>query len=289
MTTFTFGDITVTRIEESLGPLFDPNAFFPDLDMDLVEPHMDWFAPNHYDPVSGLLVFSMHSWLIRTPQHNILIDTCAGNHSHMPGLPSMHMQEFPYLDNLAAAGMTPEDIDYVLCTHLHFDHVGWHTRLIDGSYVPTFPNARYIISKEEFDNAAKSDAAQDENSAFVKRVMPVVDAGLTELVGNDHAIGDSLVITPSPGHTLGHVAMKLENQGQHGLFVGDAMHSAIQGVYPDWNSMFCADQDQARTTRRQLLEHCCEHDALLLPQHFGIPFATKVRPKGDAFAFDFMP
>jgi glyoxylase-like metal-dependent hydrolase (beta-lactamase superfamily II) len=288
VTTFNFADISVTRIEESLHPVFDPFKFLPDYDPDLVAPHMDWFAPNHFDPKSGRLVVSMHSWLVRTPQHTILIDTCVGDHTHMPGLPAYHMQQFPYLENLAAAGVQPEEIDYVLCTHLHSDHVGWHTRLVDGRHVPTFPNARYVISKTEFDLAAASENAEDNNGAFLNRIMPVVDAGLSELVTGDHGIGDHLTITPAPGHTPGHVAMTLSNGGEDGLFIGDALHSAIQGVFPDWNSAFCQDPDQARATRRTLLEHCCEHNALLMPQHFGIPYATRVRAKGDAFAFDFM-
>ena len=288
MTTFNFGDISVTRIEESLKPVFDPYKFMPDFDPALVEPHMSWLAPNHFDPETGLLVMSMHSWLIRTPDHTILIDTCVGDHTHIPNLPAYHMQQFPYLKNLAAAGVTPEEIDYVLCTHLHSDHVGWHTKLVDGRHVPTFPHARYVISKTEFENSAASADAEDNNGAFQSRIMPVVDAGLSELVSGDHAIGDSLTITPAPGHTPGHVAMTLTHAGQNGLFIGDAMHSAIQGVFPDWNSAFCQDADQARSTRRKLLEYCCEHDALLMPQHFGIPFATKVQARENAFAFDFM-
>ena len=172
MTSFGFGDITVTRIEESLGPVFNPWHFLPDFDMEAVAPHMNWFSPDHFDTATEKLMVSMHSWLIRTPQHTILIDTCVGNHSHMPGMPAFHMQEFPWLDNLAAAGVQPEEVDYVLCTHLHFDHLGWHTRLEDGRFVPTFPNARYVISKTEYDNAAAGEAEMDENSAFNKRVMP---------------------------------------------------------------------------------------------------------------------
>jgi glyoxylase-like metal-dependent hydrolase (beta-lactamase superfamily II) len=288
VTTFSFGDVTATRIEESLVPVFNPTSFIPDFDFAAVEPHMDWFAPNHFDPVTGRLVISMHSWLIRTPQHTILIDTCVGDHTHMPALPAYHMKEFPWLKNLAAAGVQPEEVDFVLCTHLHSDHVGWNTRLEDGRHVPTFPNARYVMSKAEYDHHASSDEASDNNGAFRNRVLPVVDAGLSELVSGDHSIGDSLVITPAPGHTPGHVAITLNNAGENGLFIGDALHSAIQGVFPDWNSAFCQDPDAARATRRRLLEHCCEHDALLMPQHFGIPFATKVRPKGNAFTFDFM-
>jgi glyoxylase-like metal-dependent hydrolase (beta-lactamase superfamily II) len=289
VTTFSFGDISVTRIEESLGPVFNPTTFIPDLTMAALEPHMAWFAPNHFDPETGLLVISMHSWLIRTPQHTILIDTCVGDHTHMPALPAYHMQQFPWLANLASAGVQPGDIDFVLCTHLHSDHVGWHTRLEDGRHVPTFPNARYVFSKTEIEHFAASPDAEDNNGAFQNRVMPVIDAGLSELVEGDHAIGDSLTITPAPGHTPGHVAITLNNAGEQGLFIGDAMHSAIQGVFPDWNSAFCQSPDEARATRRKLLEHCCEHNALLMPQHFGIPFATRVRPQGDAFAFDFMP
>ncbi len=289
MTTFSFGETTVTRIEESLKPSFEASMFLPDFSQAAIEPHAGWFVPDHYAPDTGQLVLSMHSWLIRTPQYTVLLDTCIGDDKDMPQLPAFHMQKSPYLANLEAAGVSPEEIDFVLCTHLHMDHVGWNTRLEDGRWVPTFPNARYVFSETEHDHWATGQDGGGPSGVFKSSVLPVVEAGMTELVAGDHALGDQLLITPAPGHTPGHIAVQLEDSGERGLFSGDSLHSPIQGPYPDWNSAFCEDPETARSTRRRLLGHCCETGALLMPQHFGQPFATKVRQAADAFAFDFMP
>ena len=284
MTTLNFGNTTVTRIEESLGPLFDAHKFFPDFDLAAIEPHMHWFAPNHYTPETNKIIASMHSWLIRTPNHTILLDTCVGNDKERDGSPFFHQKSHPYLANLAAAGVRPEDVDFVLCTHLHVDHVGWNTRLIDGRWVPTFPNARYVFSKIENDRWSPV----PNSPAYTDSVLPVIEAGLVDLVEGDHAIDDQLIIQPAPGHTPGHISLCLNDGGEHGLFTGDSMHSAIQGVFPDWNSAFCEQPEQAIATRRRLLEQCCETNATLLPQHFGKPFVAKVKPDGNGFSFDFI-
>jgi len=283
MTTISFGDTTVTRIEESLGPLFRADKFFPDFDPAAIEPHLDWFAPNHYIPETNKLVFSMHSWLIRTPEHTILLDTCIGNDKDRDGSAFFHQKSFPYLANLAAAGVRPEEIDFVLCTHLHVDHVGWNTRLVDGRWVPTFPNARYVFSRTENERWAAAPTA----AAYADSVLPVIEAGLVDLVDGDHEVCRQLTIQPAPGHTPGHISLVLADGGDNGLFIGDALHSPIQAVFPDWNSGFCELPDQARATRRRLLEHCCETGATLLPQHFGAPFVAGVRPTQDAFRLDF--
>ena len=284
MTTLEFGDTTVTRVEESLGPLFDANKFFPDFSLAAVEPHLDWFAPNHYSPNSNKIIASMHSWLIRTPDFPVLLDTCVGNDKERDGSPFFHQKSHPYLANLAAAGIQPEEVDFVLCTHLHVDHVGWNTRLVDGRWVPTFPNARYLFSRTENERWRPAPTAP----AYTDSVLPVIEAGLVDLVDGEHEVCNQLMIQPAPGHTPGHISLLLTDGGEQGLFTGDSMHSAIQGVFPDWNSAFCEQPEQAIATRRHLLEHCCETGATLLPQHFGRPFVAKVRPESDSFRFDFM-
>jgi glyoxylase-like metal-dependent hydrolase (beta-lactamase superfamily II) len=231
-----------------------------------------------------MIIASMHSWLIRTPDHIILLDTCVGNDKERDGAKLFHQKSFPYLAALAAAGVRPEEVDFVLCTHLHVDHVGWNTRLVDGRWTPTFPNARYVFSKAENERWRPAPSSP----AYADSVLPVIEAGLVDLVDGDHAIGDQLLIQPAPGHTPGHISLRLLDGGERGLFTGDSMHSAIQGAFPDWNSAFCEQLDQAIATRRRLLEYCCETGATLLPQHFGWPFVAKVKPAGDSFRFDFM-
>ena len=150
MTTFAIGAATVTRIEETYEPNFEAATFFPDWRSEVVEQHRDWMLPHHYDALSGFLTFSVHSWLVRVGGRTILIDTCVGNGKARPTMPSWHQMQ-TLLDRLAEAGVRPDHIDMVMCTHLHVDHVGWNTRLDDGHWVPTFPNARYLFSKLDYD------------------------------------------------------------------------------------------------------------------------------------------
>jgi len=143
----TIGDMTVSRIVEYEGPIFPPGFLFPDADDETLRANADWLQPAFIDPETGHLIMSFHSYVVRTPRHTILVDTCLGNHKHRPQRDFWHMRDGPYLADLAAMGIAPEDVDFVMCTHLHVDHVGWNTRLVDGRWVPTFPNARYLFGR----------------------------------------------------------------------------------------------------------------------------------------------
>jgi glyoxylase-like metal-dependent hydrolase (beta-lactamase superfamily II) len=292
MTTMAFGETTVTRIVEMEGPSFQADIFFPDFDREAVEPHLGWLVPDHYAPDLGFMVTSVHSWLLRTRHHTILIDACAGNQKNRPLSPRFHMLDRPYLPNLAAAGVAPEEIDYVVCTHLHVDHVGWFTRPEGGRWVPTFPNARHVFARSELERVTpKPDAdgvLQDATGGvYTDSIGPVVEAGMIELFEGEHAVGDDLVLSPAPGHTAGHVLATLRGGGRAGVFIGDVLHSPVQGPFPKWNSAFCQLPDVARATRRRVLEHCCENGALLIAQHFAAPSVARVVRNGDGFGFRF--
>ena len=205
------GDTRITRIEELIGPLFDPVMFFPDYSAEVVAKHRDWIYPNHIDEDSGRIIASMHSYLIETPHHKILIDTCIGNDKERMPYRDWHRMQTPWLANLKAAGVTPEQIDYVMCTHLHVDHVGWNTRLQDGQWVPTFPNAKYVFSEIEFEFWKSERNAENpevfnavNNQTFDDSVLPIM--GLAELIeGEVDLIDDLLHISPAPGHTPGSI------------------------------------------------------------------------------------
>jgi glyoxylase-like metal-dependent hydrolase (beta-lactamase superfamily II) len=155
-------------------------------------------APNFYVPSTNQFIMSVHSWLIRTPRHNILVDTCCGNAKNRPGSPHFHQLDTPYLDRLQAAGVAPEDIDYVLCTHLHVDHVGWNTRLLDGRWAPTFPNAKYVFSREELNFWDPSKNPHLPRDVFADSVLPVIAAKQDQVVRMTDQLGDSLLIEPAP-------------------------------------------------------------------------------------------
>lgn len=292
MYTWSVGSVSITRIEEQLGPGGMPvQQFLVGFEREVFNRHLDWMVPDHYAPEQDRLVSSMHSWLIRTGHQLVLVDGCCGNHKERAWMPRFHQLNTRFLENLRAAGVEPEQIDIVLCTHLHADHVGWNTRLENGRWVPTFPNARYLFSDRE---DARWNPARNPNLEPMRKVvyedsvLPVVAAGLSRLVDGEYAIDDALLIEPAPGHTPGHVVLKLSDRGRRGLLCGDVLHHAIQVYQPLWNSKFCEDPEQARLTRWRVLEYCADHDAMLFPTHFGAPFVAAIRRAGEGFVPQFV-
>ena len=294
MATWTIGNVTVTRIEEQLGfASRPPEQYLDGFERETLARHLDWLVPHHYSPAHDRLITSIHSWLIRTGRHTILLDSCAGNHKNRPGFSRYHQLDTPFLQRLREAGVQPEEIDIVLCTHLHADHVGWNTMLVDGRWVPTFPNAKYLFSRIENEigdprrNPA-ADADLQRGGAYRDSVLPVIEAGQAVLVDGDYAIDDILTIVPAAGHTHGHVAVWLANSGGRAVFCGDMLHHALQVHAPHWNSKFCELPEVARTTRRQLMEQCVEHRAALFPGHFGAPHVARILEARTGFSPQFV-
>ncbi len=285
MSAFTIGGATVVRIEETYEPNFEAAKFFAAWSSAALDRHRDWMVSDHYDAASGFLKLSVHSWLIRIGGKTILIDTCVGNHKPRAHRPMWHMLDTGYLERLAAAGVKPEQVDLVMCTHLHVDHIGWNTRLDNGRWVPTFPNARYVFSREDYDHYLRleQDPKAVSGGALRDSVLPVVEAGLTQMVSGPGAIDENLSYDPAPGHTPGTIAIKLASRGQDAMFCGDILHHAIQVYHPDWNSFACADPEMARSSRHKVLEDCSGSGALLMPAHFGAPFACHIDACGDDF------
>ncbi len=289
MTAFAIGDFAATRVEQFSAPGGLWSEIFPALTQEALDRHQSWLVPNYFDRASGGFVTSIHSWLLRTPRRTILIDSCAGDGKQRT-LGRYHDLKSAYIENLAAAGSTPEDVDVVLCTHMHVDHVGWNTRLRDGRWVPTFPNAKYLFSRTEYDYWASEETRRTTRASDIARihedsVAPVIEAGLAVFVDDAHEVEDGVVIEPAPGHTAGHSIVRATSRGATGLFSGDVMHQPFQIYEPDVNSRYCFAPDQARATRRRLLEECAEYGHLLLPAHFGVPHVGRIRKDGDGFTF----
>ena len=283
MSTWGVGSVTVTRIEEQLGFAgMPPEQYFVGFEREVLERHLGWLEPDHYSAKHDRLVTSVHSWLIRTGQHTLLLDCCAGNRKDRPWTPRFHQLETPFLERLRAAGAAPEDIDIVLCTHLHADHTGWNTVQRDGRWVPTFPNAKYLFSRKE--NAFWSGLKDDpRTAAYTDSVLPVIEAGQAVLLDGSHAIDERLLIEPSPGHTPGHVILKLAERGERAVFCGDVIHHALQVYAPHWNHRACELPDESRRTRRRVLENCAADGALLFPTHFGAPHVGSIHDAGGGF------
>ncbi|MSP68376.1 MAG: MBL fold metallo-hydrolase [Alphaproteobacteria bacterium] len=283
------GDATITRIEEMFDTSFSPNGFLVGHDPEEFARHLHWLMPNHVEPSTGNLVFSMHSWLVRTPRHTVLVDTCIGNDKDRLPRQHWHQLKNPYLDKLRAAGVAPEEVDYVMCTHLHPDHVGWNTRLDNGRWVPTFPKAKYVMGRIEFEawKGAKN-VAPIRARAFADSVLPVVEAGRATFVEDGHVIEDGFTVELAPGHSSGNAVLRLASGGRQGLFVGDVLHSPIQVLHPDWSSVACEDPLLSAASRRRVLESCCEHRALMLPAHFGAPYASYIVEEKGAFGLEWL-
>ena len=290
MRPFAVGDVQVASVMEFVTPWFDPGVLFPDSTPEAAARHRDRLGPHCIDAASGALIMASQSFLLRTPHHTVLIDTCVGNHKQRPN-PKLHGADWPWLDRLGTAGVAPQDIDMVLCTHLHVDHVGWNTCLKDGRWVPTFPNARYLFHRREFEARIEADrnAPNPAGDYMGDSVAPVMDAGQGVLVDGDHEIGDGLWLEPAPGHSPGHVCIRLERGGLRALFSGDVMHHPIQCAEPSWSSRFCTDPAESRRTRRSLLERCADTDVVVVPAHFPNGTAGRVVSAGDGFRFAFLP
>jgi glyoxylase-like metal-dependent hydrolase (beta-lactamase superfamily II) len=258
------------------------------LSAEILAEHAHWLAPDHYEAATGLIKLSVHSWLLQIGGQKILIDACCGNQKNKPGRPFWHMMNTAYLERLAAAGARPDEIDLVMCTHLHHDHVGWNTQRKDGRWVPTFPNARYVFSKPDFEYYQRLDADPKDGPAelgtFRECVLPVVEAGRADLVAGPHRLNDHIEIMPAPGHSAGHVVFWLESGSERAVFIGDVLHHLLQVYYPHWNFPKNSDAEQARASRRMVLEHCAAKDALVLPAHVGAPFAGHVDATDKGFA-----
>jgi glyoxylase-like metal-dependent hydrolase (beta-lactamase superfamily II) len=284
------GSLEINRIADYQGPFFDPPDFFPDFDPAVVAEHAALLGPRLLDPATGKLIFSFHSFVVRTGHHTILIDACIGNDKERPTRPQFHRMHTSFVGDLARVGVKPEEIDFVMCTHLHWDHVGWNTKLVDGSWVPTFPNAKYVMAKKEYDHWQDFHASGADSAhalAFEDSIMPVVKTGQALLVGDDYALDDGLWFESYPGHTPGNVVIHARSQGERGVFIGDVLHHPLQCLRPEWSTMACTDPDASRVSRTRLVEEHADSGALILPAHFPEPTVGHIKRHASAYRFDF--
>jgi len=271
---YKLGELEIHRAIESEVPIFDTFSFFPDATKEVVEANKDWLMPRYIDPETIEVILCIQSYVIKTSHHTILVDTCVGNHKSRPARPSWHMQNAPFIEELARVGVHPEEVDFVLCTHLHVDHVGWNTKLLDGRWVPTFPNAKYIFSRNEFELwAARYEKGETVPVPLVYEdsVLPIVEAGQAIIVEDTHQIDDGMWLEPAPGHTPGHVMLNLKSGEETALMSGDVIHHPLQLIRPDWSSRACEDPHLSAVSRTKMLERIADTNTLLCPAHFGSP------------------
>ncbi|QDM15354.1 MBL fold metallo-hydrolase [Tardiphaga sp. vice352] len=273
------GRVKVTRIME-LESVGGTRFILPQVESDDVTRH-PWMIP-HFADVGGGLKMAVHSLVLEAPGARIIVDTGLGNHKQGRSVPVWNDLDTPYLDNLTAAGFAPDTIDMVLCTHLHVDHVGWNTRLVDGRWVPTFPNAKYIFGDVEYKYWKAHSDSPHQAAVFADSVQPIVDAGLADLVASDLQLSDEITLLPTPGHSPGHFSVLIQSDGQQALLLGDVAHTPLQMQHLDWSTRFDTDAAQYAATRHDLFSRFADTETLVIGGHFS---AGHIRRDGDAFRF----
>ena len=247
-TTFTVGNIAIHRVVEQEGPFFAPLEFFPSLTPEVLEENRGWMTEGGYlDRQSGQLVLCIQSYLVQTPHHNILIDSCVGNHKPRPTRPFWNMLDTDRFEKaLAATGVSVDQIDFVMCTHLHVDHVGWNTRLENGRWVPTFPKAKYVFSDREL--AHWTDVEKQDPAAapwITNSVLPIVAAKRDEIVKSEHQFSDIVKLLPTPGHTIDHYSVQVGKPGADAVITGDMIYSPLQARHPELGMRVDYSSEQA--------------------------------------------
>jgi glyoxylase-like metal-dependent hydrolase (beta-lactamase superfamily II) len=287
MTTWTIGETSVTRVIESEDPLLSPYEIFPDCTPAHIAENAAWMTPAFYDPVSDLLVISIQSFVIRKGGQTIILDTCTGEGKNRARV-RFHQRSWPWLERLRAAGVEPESVDIVMCSHLHVDHVGWNTRLENGKWVPTFPNARYLIARKEWEywrDTSREAGLERTGNYITDSVQPVFDAGQADLIDTDFGIASTLWLEPTPGHTPGHFAVHVGEGSNELILSGDLMHHPLQLRYPHWSTRFCSHPDEARATRERFLATYAGTRKTIVPAHFPNPSGIFIEREGDHYAF----
>ncbi|WP_413098679.1 MBL fold metallo-hydrolase [Streptomyces sp. Inha503] len=284
------GNVTITRVWEYYGSVeMTPDTFFPESSKEVWEAGSRWLTPHFLDSETNIVNSAIQTWLLRSEGRTILVDTGVGNHKERPYAPVWSHLETDFLGNLSRAGVEPEDVDIVINTHLHIDHVGWNTCLDGRRWVPTFPNATYLMPKDDFDfwnpeNGHKPLLGRGNQNVFEDSVTPVHQAGQTLLWENSHQIDADLRLDAAPGHTPGSSVLTLASGTDRAVFVGDMLHNPVQILEPHANSCFCEDPAGARATRRKVLGWAADNNALVIPAHFGGHGAAEVVREGGTFA-----
>ncbi len=276
------GRVTVTKIVE-LEITGGSRFLLPQATYEAILP-IDWLRPD-FAAERGRLKMSIHALVVETPDRRIIVDTCLGNDKENRRIPTWNRMQTSFLADLAAAGYPREAIDTVVCTHLHVDHVGWNTMLVDGRWVPTFPNARYLMGRVEYRHWTAQCEREDMNVVVADSVTPVWEAGLVDLVETDHRICSEVSLVPTPGHTPGHVSLRIASDGEEALISGDFMHHPCQIARPGWSSTANSDPDAARLTREQMLTRLADAPVLVIGTHFAGRTAGHIVPDGPTFRF----
>ena len=285
MLQWTIGEVTVTCIQESESDV-PPGFLIPDLTAEQLSA-ITWLDPRVLGE-GGMLRLAIQALVIQAPGRLMVVDTCLGNDKYGREIPGWNGLSTRFLEDFAAAGFDPAKVDTVFCTHLHSDHVGWNTMKSGDAWVPTFPNARYLLGRTEFEfwNKARESGQGSTPAVFEDSIMPLFDAGLVDLIALPHVLSAEITLTSTPGHTPGHASVQIRSGGREGLITGDFIHHPCQMAVPDLPEIADTDPDLAGRTRHQVLGACADDPILVIGTHFATPVAGHVRRDGEVFRFE---
>lgn len=278
--TWTVGDARITSVIE-----MDQHWKFAWLLPSVTDADLDaaaWLRPDYVDE-SGKLILRIQALVVESHDQRILVDTCVGNDKPRP-TPLFDNLHTTFLDDLTAAGFPPETIDLVVCTHLHVDHVGWNTRLDGDRWVPTFPNARHLFGRVEYEYWA-ANPEEVYGDVMIDSVEPIVEAGLAMMVDGDHLLTPEVQLEPTPGHTPGHHSVRISSAGSTAIITGDMIHHPIQLPRPEICSSADVDSSQAAATRRAAFARWEKQGALVIGTHFAGPGAGHLVSDGHGWRF----
>lgn len=275
------GDVTITSVVEDQVEHIPPELFFPEADAGAVAEH-GWCIPEFADE-AGNIILRVQALMVECAGRRILVDPCVGN-GKTREMPFWHEQSWPFLERFAAAGFAPDRVDTVIHTHLHADHVGWDTHLVDGEWVPTFTRARHLYTQAELDTVAAGEG-MDFAQTYADSVVPIIAAGLADVVDPATDLGDGLRLAPTPGHTPGHVSLWIERGDEVALVTGDVLHHPVQCAEPEWAEVGDADAALARATRRAVLEEAAARGVLFVGTHFPNHPAGRLVADGKSWRF----
>ncbi len=284
MLTWQVGAVKVTRVVELEIPVAY-NARRPMIAEATPEAlrQSPWLYPNFVNDQDQMLL-SIHALLVEAPGLRLVVDTCIGN-DRPRAITGGQPLATKFLEAMAEAGWTRESVNAVICTHLHVDHVGWNTMLVDGAWVPTFPNARYLLGRVEFEHWS-GEAGEENQMILDDSVRPVIEAGLAEFVEMDHRLSPEVRLTPTTGHTPGHVSVMIESKGQTAVITGDMSHHPCQMAHPHWSPSFDSDPKASAVTRARMFAEWADQPILVIGTHYAAPTAGHVKRDGEAFRFD---
>ena len=277
------GNAVLTRVAETQVQI--PTSLWPSTPPEAWHAEADLLAPRFWNPETDLFRIAIQSWVLQVDGLTIVVDTGAGNDRHRPWMHPLDHLSTPFLDTMRASGIEPDEVDVVLNTHLHTDHVGWNTQLVDGAWEPTFRNARYLMPEADYrffapDNPETTD---EMRTVFEDSIIPVADQ--TEQFSGDYQLSESVWLRPAPGHTPGSSVLWLD-AGKPAVFVGDLTHCPIQIPRPEDPCAFDVNAAEATVTRKRVFTEASRKRAAVIPAHYAGHGGATIVARGDRFMVD---